>query len=160
MTQKLLPFVFIFGLSSCTLLNRSEEALIDVRKICSEYPRLVEKILPFRERDFSIRVDQDPRLGEWQTWELNKGVAKRYQMSFLNLRFEKNKLRTIWWGPRTEWMADLKRMGLYQEDLLAKSGKRIDTYNLGEYRTQDFSGRRITLEYDLPHSEGITVRCF
>lgn len=161
MLRLYLLFFITLNLISCTHSRSLKEGeLIDVRKTCSEYPRLVEKIMSLREADFRITDSDDPRLGDEQIWDLKKAVARRHNLEWLQLKFDKDKLKSIWMGPRGDLETDLKRLALIPFDLLDKNGKRLEDYELGTYKVKDFENRTITLDYDLPHSEGLTVSCF
>ncbi len=161
MFRALLTFITPFFLISCTHTHPLKDGeLIDVRKTCSEYPRLVEKIMALRETNFTITEGNDPRLGDEQIWDLKKAAARRYNLDWFQLKFEKDKLKSVWMGPRSDLETDLKRLAMIPYDLLDKKGKRLETYELGTYMIKDFENRTITLDYDLAHSEGLTVTCF
>lgn len=161
MFRALFIFLTTIFLISCTHTRPLKDGeLIDVRKTCGEYPRLVEKIMALREINFNITDRDDPRLGDEQIWDLKKTAALRYNLEWFQLKFEKDKLKSIWMGPRTDLETDLKRLAMIPYDLLNKKGKPMEVYESGTYKVKDFENRTITLDYDLAHSEGLTVTCF
>jgi len=161
MFRGLLIYITPLFLVSCTHTHPIKNGeLIDVRKTCSEYPRLVEKIMALRETNFNITERDDPRLGDEQIWDLKKAAARRFNLDWFQLKFEKDKLKSVWMGPRTDLETDLKRLAMIPYDLLDKKGKRLEVYDLDSYQVRDFENRTLTLEYDRSHSEGFTVICF
>jgi hypothetical protein len=154
----ILLFFTVMGCQSKIASN--DGVLIDIRKTCSEYPRLVEKIMAFRERSFDISSDKDSRLANNETWDLKKAVAKRYKLGWFQLKYENDKLKSLWFGPRTDLEQDLKLLGMITFDLLDKKGQRLDAFERPTYYSKDFNDRTIKIEYDAPHSEGVTITCY
>lgn len=153
-------FFYLGAFTSCSSNSKVSGPFLDVEKACGEKLRLVEKFMVFNKVDFDISSHKDPRWGVEQTWDLKKSKGHQADLKWLQIKFEKGRLQSLWFGPRTTLEKDLKKIGLKPYDLKSKSGKELNSFDSGLFYIKDLNQRRVTVEHEGAPQKGTTVTCF
>ena len=155
------PFILsTFFQLSCSQKSLVNKPLIDIEKTCGERIKLVEKIMLFNKTDFEVSAEKSPKWGIEQTWDLKKANARKAGLQWLQIKFERGRLQSVWFGPRTNLKNDLKMVGLSLYDLRSEQGHELKSYDLGTYNAKNLLGQKIIVEHQGAPQKGTFLTCF
>lgn len=156
------PFVFalLFFSAGCSHFSKSDKPMIDVQKVCREEPKLVERIMVFSKSDFNMAEANKSDISDEEIWDLGTVSKTLYGLDFLQLKFKDNKLKSIWYGPRSSFEDDMEKLGVNLYFVRTKDGKETDNYEQGPFVIKDLQGRDIKLEHNGSASPGVSLTCF
>ncbi len=157
---KLLVFLFYLPLFGCVSNRPTDRLLLDVQKACSENMALVEKLMVFNASQFDQKKPLDPKWGFEQIWDLQNQVAVQYNLQWLQLRFQDNKLQALWFGPRSTLDKDLVAIGLRRTLLRNEQRAPEKDFIRGTYYSQDLNDRKLRIDHKGGPEKGTTVTCF
>lgn len=147
-------------MTGCVSFRQSDDLKIDVMKICSENPKLVEKLIPFEKEDFRVTSNTDLNNEYEESWDLEHFVGKRAGLDWLQLTFRRDRLQTVWIGPRKGFETDMETLGLDLYFVKGLGGQNIEKYKGGIYQTTDLANRKVIIEHGGPAIKGTQVTCF
>lgn len=136
------------------------EKFLDVEKLCRERIALVMKVSEFKQENFTMEKALVKKWNDEQIWDLKKDVAEKFQLKWLQLKFFKEKLQSVWFGPRTNLESDLHKVGLEKDSLRNKNKSKVKNFGSGSYYSKDLNQRLIRIDHKGSGLTGTTITCF